>query len=135
MTSPRVRPVLSPETDFFWRSGADGLLRILRCQDCSYWIHPPGPVCPECLAPRVRPEPVGGTGTIVSYTVNHQIWNTEVPVPYTIILVELDEQAGLRLVSDLPGSDGEEVTIGQRVRVHFEPLDEDLYVPVFAFDR
>lgn len=135
MTSPRVRPVLSPESEFFWRSGADGLLRFLRCRDCSYWIHPPGPVCPECLSPKIGPEPVSGAGTIVSFTINHQAWNPAVPVPYTIILVELDEQTGLRLVSNLPGVDPDDVAIGQRVQVRFESLDEDLYVPVFTLDR
>jgi len=64
-----------------------------------------------------------------SYTVNHHSWDggTE---PYVIVLVELDEQPGLRLTSNLVGCDPDQVTIGMPVRVTFEERD-DIWYPLF----
>jgi uncharacterized OB-fold protein len=50
MTEPafRVLPDLDQPSGFFWGAGADGRLRFLRCEACSYLIHPPAPYCPRC---------------------------------------------------------------------------------------
>ena len=132
-TPPRLLPTLTPETEPFWTGGADGELRILRCGSCGHWIHPPAPVCPVDLSREVRAQPVSGRGTVHSFTVNHQPWNPEVPTPYVIVLVELEEQPGLRLLSNLVGVEPEDVRIGMAVRVTFEPAG-DLHVPLFERD-
>jgi len=43
-----LRPVVSPDTAFFWAGTAAGELRIQRCDDCGTLRHPPGPACPSC---------------------------------------------------------------------------------------
>ena len=129
---PRTRPRLTPETEFFWTSGADGVLRFLRCGKCGKYDHPPTPICPFCLSRDVSPQPVSGFGTVVSFTVNHQAWNPEVPVPYSIVLVELDEQSGLRLVSNLVGEKADSPAIGMRVVVEFEQLTDEIFLPLFS---
>ena len=93
--------------------------------------HPPTPICPYCLSRDVSPQPVSGLGTVVSYTINHQAWNPEVPVPYSIVLVELDEQPGLRLVSNLVGDESDSPAIGMRVSVVFEQLTDEIFLPLF----
>ena len=45
---PRMFPALDDTNRGFWTGGADGILRLLRCRVCGYWIHPPRPVCPKC---------------------------------------------------------------------------------------
>jgi uncharacterized OB-fold protein len=40
----RTLPLLSDLNRFYWTSGAEGLMRVLRCQDCGYWLHPPTPL-------------------------------------------------------------------------------------------
>ena len=129
----RVLPALDDENEFFWTSGADGTLRFLRCQDCGYWLHPPGPRCPSCGAgtDRLAPEAVSGRGEVFSFTVNHQAWDGD-PEPYVIALVELVEQAGLRLTTNLVGvpADGEGVEIGMPVHVVFEHRDP-VWFPLF----
>jgi uncharacterized protein len=52
--------------------------------------------------------------------------------PYAVIVVELDEQPGLRFVSRLVDADVAEVRVGLRVRVVFEPLGEGLFAPLFT---
>lgn len=125
----RVLPALDDTNEFFWTSGADGRLRFLRCEQCAYYIHPPGPRCPCCGCLEVSPEAVSGRGVVHSYTVNHQSWDggTE---PYAIVLVELDEQSGLRLTSNLIDTDLSAIEIGMSVHVVFEERD-GVFFPLF----
>jgi uncharacterized OB-fold protein len=127
--SKRPLPALTPETEFFWTAGADGRLRFLRCNDCYTYLHPPAPVCPTCTSRALTPEPVTGRGTVVTFTVNHQDWGL-MPPPYVIALVELVEQPGLRLTTNLVNVDAASVRSGMDVQVHFEPVD-DVWLPLF----
>jgi uncharacterized OB-fold protein len=129
---PPLRPAPTPDEDEFWRSGADGRLRVQRCRTCRRWQHPPNPVCFHCLSRDVAFEPVTGGGTVYSFTINHQSWLPHLRDPYAVIVVELDEQPGLRFVSRLVDTDVAKVRIGLPVRVVFEPLGEGLFAPLFA---
>lgn len=126
----RQLPRLDALNRFFWTGGADGILRFQRCGGCGYWLHPPGPVCPRCGSAELTPQPVSGLGTVAAVTVNHQPWMPGMTVPYNVAIVELDEQAGLRLTTNIVGIPPEQVRIGQRVRVVFEAV-EDVYLPLF----
>jgi hypothetical protein len=92
----RILPRVTPQNEHFWKGGAEGELRFLRCQACKYYIHPPSPLCPECLGKNLAVETVSGRAHVLSYTVNHQPWIPGVPLPYTIAIVEIIEQKGLR---------------------------------------
>jgi uncharacterized OB-fold protein len=129
----RALPALSDENAFFWTSGADGLLRFLRCATCGYFLHPPSPRCPTCGGTELAPEPVSGRGTIHSFTVNHQSWDGS-PDPYALVLVELAEQAGLRLTSNVVGIPLDDLRIGLPVRVVFEHRDP-VWFPLFELDE
>jgi uncharacterized OB-fold protein len=130
-TEVRLLPEVTPETEHFWRGGARGELVFLACRACGTYVHPPAPVCPRCLARDLAPRAVSGRGTVVTYTVNHQRWNPTVPTPYVIALVELDEQPGLRLLTNLVGCAPDDVRIGMRVRVRFLAV-EDVHLPLFG---
>jgi uncharacterized OB-fold protein len=129
----RLLPAVTPETEHFWRGGARGELMILRCGSCGTYIHPPAPVCPSCLGREQKPEAMSGRGEIVTFTVNHHAWNPTVAVPYVIALVELDEQKGLRLATNIVGCTPDDVRIGMRVRVTFLERD-DVWLPLFEPD-
>ena len=77
---------------------------------------------------------MSGQGTVVSFTVNHQVWIPGLPVPYVVAIVELAEQAGLRFVSNIVGGSVDEVHIGMPVRVTFEQI-EDVWIPLFERDN
>ena len=130
MSAPRVLPRLDSENRFFWTSGADGQLRLLRCQECAAFIHPPRPVCRSCLSDKVAPVAVAGTGTIDTYTVNYQEWRPGLEVPYVIARVAIDGAPGVFLTTNIVGCAVEAVDIGDRVRVKFEQQDE-VYLPLF----
>jgi len=126
----RMLPRLDEENRFYWTSGADGVLRMQRCQDCRWWIHPPLPICPKCLQKNLAPEVLSGGGTVFSYTVNHKSWGNGLKVPYIIGIVSLDEQEGLQLTSNILEVSRDAIRVGMRVTVAFEK-DEDVWLPMF----
>ena len=126
-------PALDPDNRAFWTGGEHGQLMISRCNACGHWLHPPVPVCRYCTSTDVEPKPHPGTGTVFSYTVNHQRWLPDQDVPYVLIIVELDDEPDLRFTTRLVGVDpaDERDWIGTRVRVTFEQVD-DVWLPVFT---
>jgi uncharacterized protein len=123
-------PALTEENRAYWTGGALGELLIDRCVACGHWLHPGGPLCPVCHGTDLTPTAVGGTGTVYSFTVNHQRWHPDLAVPYVLVVVELDEQPGLRLTTNLRDCPVESVHIGMRVRVLFEARGE-VHLPQF----
>lgn len=131
-----VRPVprVTALTEPFWRGGARGELRIQRCADpgCGYYVHPPAPVCPRCHGRALDHPPVSGRARVVASTVNHQAWLPGWDLPYSVAIVELAEQPGLRLTTNVVDCDPHAVHVGMPVRVRFTPIDDDVWLPRFA---
>jgi len=48
-----------------------------------------------------------------------------------VAIVELAEQTGLRMLTNVVGCDPERVAAGMSVTVEFEPLADDIWLPVF----
>lgn len=126
----RPLPQLTPFNEWFWTSGADGTLRIQRCDDCDQLVHPPVPVCPSCGGRSSRPAAVSGAATIVGSTVNHQPWLPSFPPPYVVAIVALAEDPSVRLTTNIVGCEPDDVAVGQRVQVAFVQQD-DVWLPLF----
>lgn len=128
--APRMAPPLDDVTRSFWTGGAEGRLLVQWCESCGRWQHPPTPACSGCGGP-VEVRPVSGDGTVFTFTVNRHPYHPDVPPPYVVAIVELDEQEGLRLTTNVVGCDPEDVAIGMAVRVDFEPAGPEAWAPVF----
>jgi uncharacterized OB-fold protein len=126
----RVLPRVTASNEHFWRGGAERRLQFLRCKACGTWIHPPSPVCPSCYRKEIEVAAVSGLATVATFTLNHQPWVPSPDHPYVIAIVELDEQRGLRLMTNIVNCPAEAVRIGMRVRVVFEQR-EDVWIPLF----
>ena len=126
----RPRPRLTALTEPYWTSGRDGVLRIQRCNACGYFVHPPSPVCPRCHGRELDFTAVSGLATVMAATVNHQPWYPGWPETYVVALVELDEQPGLRLTTNLIGDTSPD-PIDTRVQVEFVE-DDGIWLPLFA---
>lgn len=106
---------------------------ITHCAACGLWIHPTSPICRRCLSRDVAPAVASGKATVASYTINRQQWMPGLETPYVIAIVELVEQPGLRLMTNILGAAPDAVRIGMPVRVLFEQ-HEDVWLPLFEPD-
>jgi uncharacterized OB-fold protein len=129
----RHLPAITAENAFFWRAGEARVLRFMRCRSCGFYIHPPLPICRVCKSRDVQDEPVSGRGTVLTYTVNRHVWEAGLEAPYVIAIVELSEQRGLRLTTNIVNCQLDEVRIGMPVHVVFERYD-DVWLPLFEPD-
>ena len=130
-----IPPQPAPDEDSrpFWSATAEGRLDVCRCRLCRRWLHPPLERCPACWGETAF-EQVAGTGEVFSFIVVHQpaVPGYRDKLPYTVALVELDEQGGLRLPGRLVGIEPEDVEVGLKVRAELEPLPGgDFTVAVF----
>jgi uncharacterized protein len=127
----RLLPRVDDTNAHYWTGGEVGELRILRCDACGHWVHPPAPVCPVCHGRSLTPQVTSGTATLHTYTVNRQPWYPGLDPPYVVGIVALPEQDRLRLTAGIVGVDPDDVRIGMPLRVVFEQYD-DVWLPFFA---
>jgi len=130
LAASRSLPKVTDLNRAFWTGGKNGELLIQRCAACGLWVNPPEAACTSCGG-TLAAEPVSGKGTVFSFTVNHQPYNPETPVPYVVAIVELDEQKDLRVFTNLVEVAPDQVQIGMPVAVRFEDHG-DVFVPVFV---
>jgi uncharacterized OB-fold protein len=128
-TPMRQLPALEMGSRFFWESGADGVLRILRCT-CGRFQHPPLPRCPVCGSTNLEPARVSGRGKVATFTLNYQPWRPGLTLPYVFAAVELEEQSELYVFTNIIDCPPEAVQIGMSVEVVFEH-HADVYLPLF----
>jgi uncharacterized OB-fold protein/acyl dehydratase len=127
-----LRPVISPDTEFFWAGTAAGELRVQRCDGCGALRHPPGPMCPACGT--LSPQPpayivAAGAGEVYSYVVHHHPPVPGKKLPFVVALVQLPE--GVRMTGELLGTAPGGVRIGLPVRAEFVRVDDDLTLPAW----
>jgi uncharacterized protein len=135
MSAARAKPIPIPDetTLSFWQAVKERRLVVQRCAACGHYNHPPRNVCDACLSQELRFEPVSGHGRIFTFTVMHQrdVPGFESLAPFINIVVELEEQPMLLMVSNLPVSERERVRIGAPVMVEFEDRGDNVVVPQF----
>src|SRR5690606_41378578 len=99
----RKLPALNADNRAFWQGGEHGLLQIHKCNDCTRFFHPPGPICPRCASLDVAPCAASGKGKVLSYTLNYQPWHSDLEAPYVVALIDLAEQEGRRFGRNIVG--------------------------------
>ena len=126
-------PIPDPLSKPFWDGARDGRLVIQRCNACGTYLHLPRPVCRNCRSFDLGAAEVSGRATLYSFTTTYKAFHPYFVdrVPYLLASVELDEQPGLLVLSNLVGVDEPDVRIGMELQVGFEPLGPDFAVPVF----
>ena len=135
MASGNEKPVPVPDeiSQPFWDAAKERRLVAQRCSQCGYYNHPPRLMCDRCSSQNLEFAPLSGRGSIYSFTVMHQpsVAGFEAEVPYVNLVIELDEQAMLLMVSNLPRAELERVRIGGRVEVWFEDRGTNVVLPQF----
>jgi len=124
-----IRPVISPDTEFFWAGTSAGELRVQRCDGCGALRHPPGPMCPSCGTTTAGYVVAAGTGEVYSYVVHHHPPVPGKKLPVVVALVQLPE--GVRMTGELLGARPDQVRIGLPVRAEFVRIDDGLALPAW----
>lgn len=129
---PRPIPESSPYGEPYWAAAVDGRLVIQHCPRCDRLQHFPRPWCTACLNDEMEYVQASGRGSVYSFTVVRRNPNPAFAarVPYVLALIDLDE--GVRVMSNVVGCAPEAVSVGQRVRVCFETIDDTHAVPCFT---
>jgi uncharacterized OB-fold protein len=127
-------PVVDALSEPFWHGAREGRLVIQRCRSCGTFIHLPRPVCRRCQSFDLGHEPVSGRAILYSYTETHKAFHPFFVdrVPYLLASVELVEQPGLQMLSNLVEIDEADVRFGMPLDVRFEWLSPELAIPVFG---
>jgi uncharacterized OB-fold protein len=114
-TLPRVDDV---NRDWF----ESAAVRVQACGLCDTRQHPPEEICHRCGSMELGTIELGPRGTVHSYTVVHYPVNAALAesVPYAVVLVELDDDPGIRVVGNILGCDPGEVRIGLSVEATWE---------------
>ena len=129
MTTPtRPLPVVDdPDTGGFFAAAARHELVVRACLSCEVVLHPPRAYCGSCGSWDTGWRDLQGTGRVVSWTVVEHPVHPAFPLPYTVLLVELDGAEGARLVGRADGAPA--VFDGAPVRVRWEQLADDTVLP------
>jgi uncharacterized OB-fold protein len=127
--SARLPPSVTLDSRFFWDGINDHKLLIQRCAECGRLRHPPRPMCPNCNALSWDAIESAGRGAVFSFVMPQHPPYPWFDYPYIVVLVDLDE--GIRLVSNLCDVAPDDAAIGMRVEVFYEHFDDGLVLPQF----
>jgi uncharacterized protein len=140
LTTTPARPVPIPDEQSrpFFDAAREGVLLLLRCDDCGTFMSPTGgigtplrPRCVRCFSAALAWAPSGGRGTLYSFALMHQVYDPAFAdeVPYNIAIVELEE--GVRLTTNVVGCANAELSIGMALEVTFERVSDEVAIPKF----
>ena len=124
------QPSPLPETDWpatreFWQGAARAELRIPRCQGCARLVWYPRESCPHCGGTDLRWAVQSGRGRLFSWAVVEKPLFAPFAdrVPYVTGLVALEEDPGVRLVTNIVGCDPKDLQMEMPVRVLFQQIE------------
>ncbi|MBI2872150.1 MAG: OB-fold domain-containing protein [Chloroflexi bacterium] len=130
-----VLPQPDQHTQPFWDAAKEHRLVIQRCQRCRHYHHPPVFLCTNCNDPKATLafEGVSGRGTVYAHYVHHfkNIGGFEDKAPYPVVAVELEEQRGLLMVTNILHCPYDQLRVGMPVEVVFEKASDEITIPQF----
>lgn len=133
---PAGLPAPQPDRDGldapYWEATRRHELMIQRCQACGAAQWEPEWFCTGCGADQPAWEVVSATGRIYSW---ERVWTPVHPalkdaVPYLVVVVELPDAGGVRMVGNLLGDPRQTVEIEAAVEAVFEDHAEPDYTLV-----
>jgi uncharacterized OB-fold protein len=122
---------MSEEALPFWDATREQRFLLPRCSECDAAIWYPRATCPQCLGDAIEWRIDGGDGTVYAASVHSKPGpgREAEDGPYVVVLVDLD--AGVRMMSNVVGCPPDDVHAGMRVAVAWEPLSDGRHLPVF----
>lgn len=128
---PRPIPVPDLDTAPYWAAAKRHELQVQRCSACGTYAFPPRPRCPKCLAQPLEWVRVSGRGTVLTFAIMRDTFIKHFPPPYVVAQVELEEQPGLVIFTNILECGVQDVRIGLPVELTFEDRPPDVSLPQF----
>lgn len=120
-------------TQPFWDAAKQDRLVVPRCTGCGTFRLPPSPFCFKCRQQQTEWVELPGTGTVYSFTVVRHPLHPDLSeaCPYASGVIELDgtQGAGARMILNIIDCDVDKLRIGDRVKVVFEHVNDEMSTP------
>lgn len=118
------------DTKAFWEGTKQGKLVLQYCRDSGRFQHYPRPVSIYTGSRNLEWREVSGRGEIYAVTVIRVPGpGLEGRLPLVVATVELEE--GVRILGNILGAAPESVKIGQKVKLAWDRITDDLCYPAF----
>lgn len=127
MSDPGV-PEASPVSAPFWDATRHRRLVVQWCPSCDRGVHYPRLLCPTCGAPDLDWREMSGRAVVYAHATHHP--RGPDAEPYCVALVDLAE--GVRLLTNVVGTDPDDVFVGQSLRLAWLPIPDGRNLPVFT---
>jgi uncharacterized OB-fold protein len=122
-----IAPTPDADDQYFWDGVSEGKLLLQRCADCSELRQPPSPMCASCSSLNWDTQEASGRARVYSWIASQHPTEPDTD-PRIVVLLDLEE--GVRLVSNLVEIDLADVHHGLDVEVVFRNL-EGITLPQF----
>ncbi len=131
----KMLPTIDDANRPFWTAAHEGRLVMQQCAACGHIRNPIQALCPVCISPDFGWAELSGRGEVFAKVVYQRAFNPAwaADIPYNLVLVQLDE--GPRMYSNVIGTPNDEIRVGDRLRVAFEPANDEISIPRFRVDR
>ena len=122
-------------TQTFWDAAKEDRLVAPRCTNCGTFRLPPSAYCFSCQHRETEWVELPGTGRIFTFTVVRHPLHPDLALvcPYASGVVELDgtQGAGARMLVNIIDCDPDTLTIGDRVEIVWEHVNDEMTTPRF----
>ncbi len=131
MSLPVIHPRKSIDSEPYWDGCRRGELRFQRCRHCRETVFHARALCPYCLSDEFDWKCSAGRGRVYSWSLQHVPLRPEAGEarPRLMGIAALDE--GFHMFAEFVADGPEQVEIGSRLEVFFDPVDETLTLPKF----
>ena len=125
-------PEITSDNQPYWEGLNEGRLMLQRCADCGKIRHYPRPICDGCWSMKVEWVQASGLATIHSWTICHHPFHPAFKAELHYALATVDLEEDVRLNAQLRGIDPAALRIGMPVRIGFEPVTDEITLPVIV---
>ena len=113
----------------FWQALRRREVQVQRCGSCGTHRFPATRYCAHCRSDESEWVAVAPSGTLETWCVFHRPYFEGLPVPYTVIQVQLD--CGVRVFANPAGVENGALRIGIPVEAVFEDVTGDVTLLMF----
>lgn len=125
------QPAAESFEEGFWDALKQRKLVFQRCKECGTWSHPPRVMCHKCRSYDMEWVESTGKGKIYSFVIFTREVHPAFKIPYEVVLVEMEDEKGIRIVSNMVDCELKDIRIDMPVEVTFVDVTDTVTLPMF----